>query len=280
MKVPIPVSLACTMLLSTVCQPSAATPVPENIVAAVNAIRARGCGGRPAVEPELRRDARLDRAAAALAGGEDLKDALQDSDYRATQAALLEASGDAASIERVLAGKGCKDILDAAYRDIGFAQGGRSSWILLAAPLVAPAPAEASSVNSRVLALVNEARRQKRRCGFKRFEPSPPLVASASLQRAAKVQAEDMARRGVMGHAGGDGSTAAERATRAGYAWRTVGENVASGQSTPEQVVAEWLGSPRHCANIMSADYEEMGVAVASSANGVYWAQVFGAPAP
>ncbi|HKX57868.1 MAG TPA: CAP domain-containing protein [Steroidobacteraceae bacterium] len=127
---------------------------------------------------------------------------------------------------------------------------------------------------------MNEARRQKRRCGFKRFEPSPPLAASATLQRAAKIQAEDMARRGVMEHAGGDGSTPAERATRAGYAWRTVGENVAAGQSTPEQVVEEWLGSPRHCANIMSPDYTEMGVAVASSAAGVYWAQVFGAPAP
>ena len=62
--------------------------------------------------------------------------------------------------------------------------------------------------------------------------------------------------------------------------WRTVGENVATGQSTPEQVVAEWLDSPRHCANIMDADFTEMGVAVASNASGVYWAQVFGAPQP
>ena len=272
--------LAGTLLLSSDFQGLAAATIPQDVVAAVNAIRARGCGGKPPVGPALRRDPRLDRAAAALAGGEDLKKALRSSDYPATQAALLEASGDAASIGQVLAGKGCKDILDAAYRDIGFAGGGRTTWILLAAPLVAPAAADAAPVNSRVLALVNEARRQKRRCGFKRFEASPPLAASASLQRAAKIQAEDMARRGVMEHAGGDGSSPAERATRAGYAWRTVGENVASGQSTPEQVVAEWLGSPRHCANIMSADYTEMGVAVASSARGVYWAQVFGAPAP
>ena len=278
MKLPVAILLACTMLLPAVCHPAAA-PVPEYTVAAVNAIRARGCGGKPAVGPALRRDARLDRAATALAVGEDLKEALQAADYRATQAALLEATGDAASMERVLAEKGCKDILDAVYRDVGFAQGGRTSWILLAAPLVAPA-ADAASVNAQVLALVNEARRQKRRCGFKRFAASPPLAESATLQRAAKAHAEDMARRAVMEHAGGDGSTPAERATRAGYAWRTVGENVAAGQSTPGQVVAEWLGSPRHCANIMSADYTEMGVAVASSAHGVYWAQVFGAPAP
>jgi hypothetical protein len=269
---------AFAMLLTSLNVADAA-PVPQGVVDAVYAIRARGCGGKPGVETALRRDDRLDRAAAALAAGEQLKDALYSADYRATQAALLEASANAGSIEGVLADKGCKDILDAAYRDIGFAHVGRTSWILLAAPLAAPA-ADAASVNAQVLALVNEARRQKRRCGFRRFAPSPPLAASATLQRAARSQAEDMALRGVMEHAGGDGSTPAERATRAGYAWRTVGENVASGQSTPGQVVAEWLGSPRHCANIMSADYIEMGVAVASGARGVYWAQVFGAPAP
>lgn len=252
----------------------------QDVLAAVNAIRARGCDGKPAVEPALKRDARLDRAAAALAAGADLKDALRSADYRATQAALLEASGNPGAIEDVLAGKGCKDILGAYYRDLGFAQEGRTAWILLAAPLVAPAAADAAAVNSRVMALVNDARSAKRRCGLKRYEPALPLAASAALQRAAKAHADDMARRGVMEHAGGDGSTPAERATRAGYAWRFVGENVASGQSTPEQVVAEWLGSPRHCANIMSADYSEMGVAVASSARGVYWAQVFGTPAP
>jgi len=48
------------------------------------------------------------------------------------------------------------------------------------------------------------------------------------------------------------------------------------------QVVAGWLESPRHCANLMDADYVDMGVAYAvesQSAAGVYWAQVFAAPA-
>jgi uncharacterized protein YkwD len=131
-----------------------------------------------------------------------------------------------------------------------------------------------------VLELVNAARGERRRCGLRRLGPAPPLAASAALLRAAAAHSADMASRGVMDHAGGDGSTPAERATRAGYAWRTVGENVAQGQSSPEQVVDEWLGSPRHCANIMDPDFSEMGVAVASSPQGVFWAQVFGAPAP
>jgi uncharacterized protein YkwD len=260
--------------------PAVTAPAPQDLAAAANAVRARGCGGRPAVQTALRADARLDRAATRIAAGDALREALQSAGYRAVQVAVLEASGNPASFERSLAGSGCKDITEAAYRDLGVAQSDGATWLVLAAPLEAPAAGEAASVSTRVLALVNEARAEKRRCGFRRFDAVPPLALSAALQRAASAHAEDMARRGVMDHAGGDGSTPAIRATRAGYAWRTVGENVASGQSTPEQVVAEWLDSPRHCSNIMDGDFTEMGVAVASSTTGVYWAQVFGAPQP
>jgi len=257
-----------------------AATTSQDSVAAVNAVRARGCGSRPAGADTVRPDGRLDRVAAELADGGELKDALRSAGYRATQAAVLEVSGIPGSLERSLADRGCKDVTDRVYRDLGVARRDGVTWLVLAAPLEAPAAGQAASVSARVLALVNEARAEKRRCGLKRYLAVPPLAASLALQAAASAHAEDMARRGVMGHAGGDGSTAAERATRAGYKWRTVGENVAMGQSTPELAVAEWLDSARHCANIMDPDFTEMGVAVASNANGVYWAQVFGAPRP
>jgi uncharacterized protein YkwD len=60
-----------------------------------------------------------------------------------------------------------------------------------------------------------------------------------------------------------------------------VGENIAAGQPTPEQVVAGWVQSPRHCANLMAAEYTEMGVAYATephSAAGTYWTQMFASP--
>jgi len=269
-----------TMIMLLALPAASAAQAPQDIAGAVNAVRARGCGGRPAVKPALRPDARLDRAAARIAAGDELRDTLRSAGYRAVQVAVLEASGNPASFERSLAEGGCKDITEAAYRDLGVAQRDGVTWLVFAAPLEAPAAGEAASVSARVLALVNEARATTRRCGFRRFDAVPPLAPSAALQRAASAHAEDMARRGAMNHAGGDGSTPADRATRAGYAWRTVGENVASGQSTPEQAVTEWLDSPRHCSNIMDADFTEMGVAVASSATGVYWAQVFGAPRP
>ncbi len=43
--------------------------------------------------------------------------------------------------------------------------------------------------------------------------------------------------------------------------------------------MAGWLSSPGHCANIMSADFTEMGAAHAierSSTSTIYWTQVFG----
>ena len=271
-------ALTLAMLLAV---PAAdAATESQDLVATVNAVRARGCSGRPAAEPALGADARLDRVAARVAAGDSLQDALRSAGYRAMQVAVLEATGNPDSIGRSLAAGGCKDVTDAVYRDLGVAQRSGATWLVLAAPLEAPAAGEPEFVNSRVLELVNEARAEKRRCGLKRFEAVPPLAPSPVLQAAAAAHAGDMARRGVMDHAGGDGSTPAERATRAGYEWRTVGENVATGQSTPEQVVAEWLDSPRHCANIMDGDFTEMGVAVASNAGGVFWAQVFGAPQP
>lgn len=146
-----------------------------------------------------------------------------------------------------------------------------------------PAANEPGAVGSRVLALVNGARGVARRCGWKRFEAAPPLARSEALERAAMAHARDMASRSRMEHAGADGSTPAERVTREGYRWRKVGENVATGQRTPEEVVAEWLESPRHCTNLMDPAYTEMGIgfgAYPGNAAAIYWAQVFGTPLP
>ena len=88
-----------------------------------------------------------------------------------------------------------------------------------------------------------------------------------------------MARHNLLEHRGRDGSSAADRVTRAGYDWRSVGENIAAGQPSPQEVVAGWLRSPGHCANLMEPRFTDMGVAYAvdqKSEAGIYWAQVFG----
>lgn len=147
----------------------------------------------------------------------------------------------------------------------------------------AQAATSAGDANRRVLELVNEARSQARRCGWRRHAAAPPLAASGMLQRVALAHARDMASRGELDHAGRDGSTPAARVTRAGYRWRVTGENIASGQPTAETVVAGWLRSPRHCANIMDPDFTELGVGHAVEPRGtgrIFWVQVFASPRP
>lgn len=137
------------------------------------------------------------------------------------------------------------------------------------------------AVAQQVLTLVNEARAERRRCGWKRFGAVAPLAMSVVLQAVALAHARDMADRGILSHAGRDGSTPGTRAEGAGYRWRVVGENIASGQATAEQVVADWLKSSHHCANLMDPDYSEMGVAFAVGSRSEarnYWSQMFAAP--
>ncbi|MGE0030903.1 MAG: CAP domain-containing protein [Steroidobacteraceae bacterium] len=269
------------LLLAAIAPPTRAANI--DFQAEINAIRAQGCAGRPGARPALRPAPQLDLVAQALASGSRLADAMKDAGYVAVQSAALEVSGSDAGIARELARRGCADIVDPVYRELGIATRADRAWIVLAMPLVPPAANDAADTGRRVLELVNEARASARRCGWKRFDAAPPLATSDALRRAALEHARDMARRGSLSHTGGDGSTHAERATRAGYPWRVVGENIAAGQPTAEQVVAGWLKSAGHCANLMDPEFTEMGVAYAVAPQddkGIYWAQMFAAPRP
>jgi uncharacterized protein YkwD len=128
----------------------------------------------------------------------------------------------------------------------------------------------------RVLALVNEARSTPTDCGGRvGVQPATHvLVLESRLGAAAQKHSEDMDEHGFIGHVGSDGSTLEDRLAREGYAWWTIGENVAYGFSTPESVMSAWLSSPGHCANIMNASFLELGVGRSSG----YWTQVFGRP--
>ena len=70
-----------------------------------------------------------------------------------------------------------------------------------------------------------------------------------------------------------------DRDVQAGYTpWTTLAENVAAGQQTPEAVVAAWMNSAGHRANILNPSFRDIGVGVAKGGSyGIYWAQEFGA---
>jgi uncharacterized protein YkwD len=137
-----------------------------------------------------------------------------------------------------------------------------------------------ANVRERVIELVNAARGHARRCGSTRFTAAPPLRASKPLTEAAADHARDMARRSYFEHRGLDGSQPKDRVLRAGYEPKLSGENIAFGPESAEEVVAGWLDSPGHCANIMDPRFEHIGVGLATGRkrNRIYWVQTFGAP--
>jgi uncharacterized protein YkwD len=133
-------------------------------------------------------------------------------------------------------------------------------------------------VLARVVDLVNEARSHPRRCGPERFAAAAPLLASRKLDDAARGHARDMAQRRFFEHRGSDGSEPRDRVRRAGYPSRLTGENIALGPESAEEVVAGWLHSPGHCANIMDPRFQDIGVglAVGRRRGQIYWVQDFG----
>lgn len=256
--------------------PGVASATPLDVV---NAVRGKGCGDRRATP--LAHTAALDLAAKRVADGKPLRQAVESAGYRAVRSALLFLDGarDDNELARLVA-QSCGQVTQAGLRDAGVHQRGRTVWIVLAEPFTVPS-LDKAAVGPRILELVNRARAQARRCGSEDFTAAPPLRWSTVLERAAGGHARDMAAAGTMSHTGRDGSTPSQRTTRAGYAWSATGENIAAGQRDAESVVKSWLSSPGHCANLMSADYTEVGVAFATnpaSEAGIFWAQVFAAP--
>jgi uncharacterized protein YkwD len=137
-----------------------------------------------------------------------------------------------------------------------------------------------ATINTRVVALVNDARRHGRRCGSDWFDAAPSLSVSRKLNEAAAGHARDMARKKFFEHRGSDGSQPRDRVLLAGYQSRLTGENIAYGPESAEEAVAGWLASPGHCANIMDARFQDIGVGVDTGRKHgqIYWVQDFGAP--
>jgi uncharacterized protein YkwD len=253
------------------------------IVDAVNGVRVHGCDGKPGVKLALKRSKALDTAAREWSKGGRLKDALARADYQMVDSSSMRVEGAASQhdVVSVLAANYCKAIVDPSFKEIGAYERGNDVWVVVATPFVVPASQDAAAVSKRVLALVNDARAAPRKCGRTVFAAAPPLTSSSLLERAAHVQAVDMADHNFFEHTGSDGSHPSDRVTRVGYRWRTVAENIAAGARDADSVVRGWLNSPGHCANIMGAQYREMGVAYVydkKSDAGIYWSQVFASP--
>ncbi len=106
-----------------------------------------------------------------------------------------------------------------------------------------------------------------------------PVKLNAKLTAAATKHAEDLARNDRLSHYGSDGSDAWERVQRTGYPARRAAENVGRGQRTLGEILDGWQKSRDHNANLLLADADEMGIAMAYNPDTqfkTYWALVLG----
>lgn len=90
----------------------------------------------------------------------------------------------------------------------------------------------------------------------------PPLNLHSQLTNAAYAKANDMFAKNYWAHVSPDGTTPWYFISSAGYSYAGAGENLAKDFNLSSGVVAGWMGSPAHRANILSSTYQDVGYAV------------------
>jgi uncharacterized protein YkwD len=176
---------------------------------------------------------------------------------------------------------GCRTLLRPAFHDIGVFRRGTDTWLVLGEAYAAPSSAQAPGLAERALQLVNDVRGRGTRCGERSFRPAPPVRLSNQLGSVAFGHAKDMARHNYFEHEDLAGHSPADRVRAVGYREKLVGENIAYGPTSADEVVKGWLESPGHCENIMDPRFAEMGIAFAaarSTRRGLFWVQLLVAP--
>lgn len=123
---------------------------------------------------------------------------------------------------------------------------------------------QSSSFESEVVRLVNV---ERARYGI------APLTQDWQLSRVARYKSQDMSSKGYFSHTSPTYGSPFEMMRSFGISYRTAGENIARGYATPAAVVAAWMSSPGHRANILNAGFTYIGVGYISSGN--HWTQMF-----
>jgi len=250
-------------------------------LSAVQVLREGGCGGlMPAAAP-LHHSVVLDRAAEHWADGLSLSAAAQAGGYAADTAAGLHVAGSDADLIRDLRRSSCRTVLSRGLQEIGVYRRGADDWLVLASRYTLPDRSPAQALATRALELVNQVRTSGTRCGQRSFGPTSPVTLSATLATVAFGHAADMAEHDYFEHEDLMGHSPAQRVRAAGYQEKLVGENIAYGPKSVDEVVQGWLDSPDHCENIMDPRFTQMGIAFAPgqlSRHGLYWVQLLVAP--
>lgn len=110
----------------------------------------------------------------------------------------------------------------------------------------------------------------------------PVLHINSKLQTGAQLKAQDLARNNYFSHTSPKGKTPWYWFTAVGYSYAIAGENLAIQYSDPNQLVAAWMKSAGHRANILNKNFTETGIGVVNKTIGksqvTYIVQFFGKP--
>lgn len=119
-----------------------------------------------------------------------------------------------------------------------------------------------------VVKLVNEARAE---AGV------PALVLDVNLRKAAQVRAAECV--GTFSHTRPDGTSYKTAIQQAGVESKYTGENVATGHTSPKQVVDRLMKSDGHRANILNPNFTKIGIGLEKNVGNRYggysWSQLF-----
>lgn len=108
-----------------------------------------------------------------------------------------------------------------------------------------------------------------------------PLAWESRLASSAHAQAADLALRDLLSHVDARQRGLGARLRSAGYAAAGAGENLAAGQTDFDDTLQAWLASPSHCANLMQAEFRDVGLACVQRRGSRYerfWVAHLGAP--
>ncbi len=106
----------------------------------------------------------------------------------------------------------------------------------------------------------------------------PELTAAGPLvQAVADLRLSECS--SYFSHTRPNGTKFSTAASDIGLTYLKIGENLASGQTSPEEVIDDWMASPSHKANILDGDYTQICVSYGIGSDGVpYWTQIFFKP--
>jgi uncharacterized YkwD family protein len=138
----------------------------------------------------------------------------------------------------------------------------------------APAPSQNEKVNENEAGLkayeqqvVDLTNKERAKYGL------PPLKVDLALSKVAREKSRDMAVNHYFSHNSPTYGSPFEMMRKFGISYTAAGENIAKGQRTPQEVVAAWMNSAGHRANILNKNYTHIGVGFEE--NGYIWTQQF-----